>query len=134
MMLVNKYLIKASNDNFLTISNSGKILCNKSNEKEGEIFSLIYSGRYVSFKTKDGKYLSVSQSNYILADKDKIDDSERFEIEWLNEYWFILKCYNGLFVSTDKEGKLEANRKNTIVERFQLQLEESQTLQNFLGY
>ena len=111
--MLSRYVqLESSNNNFLSISQNGKLLLFDKNEKDCDIFIMKYEGRYVTFQTKAGKYLSATINGTIEADKDKIGENERFEIEWLDDEWFVLKSNNGNYISVQKDGKIDINQKN----------------------
>ncbi len=133
--MISQYIqLKASNNKFLSISQNGKLLFDKT-EKDCDIFTMKYEGKYVIFQTKAGKYLSASINGTLEADKDKVGGTERFEIEWLDEEWFALKSNNGNYISVQKDGKIDINQKNIEEnEKFKLILKNVETLIEFLRF
>ena len=134
-MLLSQYVqLKSSNNKFLSISQNGKLSCDKS-EKDCDIFIMKYEGRYVTFQTKAGKYLSVTINGTLEADKDKIGGTEIFEIEWLDDEWFALKLNNGNYISVQKDGKIDINQKNIEEnEKFKLIVKSVESLIEFLKF
>ena len=110
-MLTQKVGIKSFHGKYLTSSSGGKITCDKSDIKDNEIFILKQNEGFVTFKTKFWKYISVNSNSALEAEKDKVTESEKFEIEFLDNNKFHLKASNGFYVCATKEGKLEVNRK-----------------------
>ena len=135
MMLSQNVQLKSSNNKFLSVSQNGKsLLCDKS-EKDSDIFIMKYEGRYVTFQTKGGKYLSATVNGTLEADKDKIGGTERFEIEWLDDEWFVLKSNNGNYISVQKDGKIDINQKNIEEnEKFKLIVKRVESLIEFLCF
>ena len=103
--------LKSNNGKFLSLSSNGKLMCDKNDIKDCDIFTMKYEGRYVTFQTKTGKYLSASPTATLEADREKIGSAERFEIEWVDEDWFVLKANYGNYVSVQKDGKIEITQK-----------------------
>ena len=133
MMLSQYVQLKSSNNKFLSIQN-GILSCDKT-EKDCDIFIMKYEGRYVTFQTKGGKYLSATINGTIEAGKDKIGGTERFEIEWLDDEWFVLKLNNGNYISVQKDGKIDINQKNIEEnEKFKLIVKSVESLIEFLRF
>ena len=103
--------LKSYNGKFLSLSSNGKFMCDKNDIKDCDIFIMKYEGRYVTFLTKTHKYLSASPNATLEADREKIGSAERFEIEWVDEDWFVLKANYGNYVSVQKDGKIEITQK-----------------------
>ena len=109
-MLLGHYIaIKScNNDKYISISNDGKILFDQSDIKNCNIFIMRYQGKYITLQdNKTKKYISYnSYYNSLELNKDTIGDSERFEIEWINDDLFALKANNGCYISVKKMEKL----------------------------
>ena len=134
MMMSHYIALKSKNGKYLSISSNGKLMSDKNDIKDCDIFIMKYEGRYVTFKAKNGKYISAVNGT-LEADKDKIGSSERFEIEWLNEDWFALKSNIGLYVSIQKDGKIEVNQKNIVENaQFNLTVKNVESLFEFLRF
>ncbi len=126
--------LKSYNGKYLSMLSNGKLICDKNDIKDADILIMKYEGRYVTFKAKNGKYISAVNGT-LEADKDKIGSSERFEIEWLNEDWFALKSNIGLYVSIQKDGKIEVNQKNIVENaQFNLTVKNVESLFEFLRF
>ena len=133
-MMAHYVAIKSYNGKYLSMLSNGKIICDKNDIKDADILIMKYEGRYVTFKAKNGKYISAVNGT-LEADKDKIGSSERFEIEWLNEDWFALKSNIGLYVSIQKDGKIEVNQKNIVENaQFNLTVKNVESLFEFLRF
>ena len=133
-MMAHYVALKSYNGKYLSMLSNGKIICDKNDIKDADILIMKYEGRYVTFKAKNGKYISAVNGT-LEADKDKIGSSERFEIEWLNEDWFALKSNIGLYVSIQKDGKIEVNQKNIVENaQFNLTVKNVESLFEFLRF
>ena len=137
MMLGHYIAIKSCfNDKYLSLSNDGKIYFNQNDIKNCFILIMRYIGKYVTFQDKNNKYLSYNAYyNCLELNKDISGESERFEIEWLNEDWFALKSNIGLYVSIQKDGKIEVNQKNIVENaQFNLTVKNVESLFEFLRF
>ena len=133
-MMAHYVALKSYNGKYLSMLSNGKLICDKNDIKDADILIMKYEGRYVTFKAKNGKYISAVNGT-LEADKDKIGSSERFEIEWLNEDWFALKSNIGLYVSIQKDGKIEVNQKNIVENaQFNLTVNNVESLFEFLRF
>ena len=131
-MMSQYIIIKSYNGKYLSLSQNGKIMFDKYNNKEADTLIMNYIGRYITLKTK-GKYLSVTTNGTVEIDKDKVGSSERFEIEWLDDEWFILKSNYGYYFTVQKDGKLDANQKDIGPnEKFSLITKKVESLFEFL--
>ena len=135
-MLMSQYIIiKSYNGKYLSLSQNGKIMFDKYNNKEADTLIMNYIGRYVTLRTKSGKYLSANINGTIDTDKEKIGNNERFEIEWLDDDWFTLKSNYGYYLTIQKDGKLDANQKDIGPnEKFSLIEQKVESLFEFLTY
>ena len=103
--------------------------------KDNEIFILKQEDGYVTLKTKFGKYISVTSNSGLEAEKDKIGNNEKFEIDIKDNNQFTLKSYFGFYVSAQKDGKLEVNKKVASEnETFQFVLKKVESLTEFLKF
>ena len=128
-------IIKSYNGKYFSISQNGKLICDKNDVKEAEILTMKYEGRYITLQIKPGKYLSASINGSIEIDKDKVGNNERFEIEWMDEHWFALKTFYGYYISLQKEGRIEGTQKNIgNNEKFSLIVEKVESLCEFLNF
>ena len=133
-MMAHYVALKSYNGKYLSMLSNGKLICDKNDIKDADTLIMKYEGRYVTFKAKNGKYISAVNGT-LEADKDKIGSSERFEIEWLNEDWFALKSNIGLYVSIQKDGKIEVNQKNIVENaQFNLTVNNVESLFEFLRF
>ena len=133
-MMAHYVALKSYNGKYLSMLSNGKLICDKNDIKDADTLIMKYEGRYVTFKAKNGKYISAVNGT-LEADKDKIGSSERFEIEWLNEDWFALKSNIGLYVSIQKDGKIEVNQKNIVENaQFNLTVKNVESLFEFLRF
>ena len=128
--------IKAPNGKYLTSTSGGKIVFDKNDIKDNEIFVLKQDGGFVTFKTKFGKYISVtSNNNGLEAEKDKVTNSEKFEIDIKDNNKFTLKTSSGLYVSAQKDGKIELVKKQpSDNEAFQFIVKKIDSLTDFLKF
>ena len=135
-MLMSQYIIiKSYNGKYLSLSQNGKIMFDKYNNKEADTLIMNYIGRYVTLRTKSGKYLSASSNGTVEIDKDKVGNNERVEIEWLDDDWFTLKSNYGYYLTIQKDGKLDANQKDIGPnEKFSLIEQKVESLFEFLTY
>ena len=133
-MLTQYVGIRAFNGKYLTSTSGGKIFFDKNDMKDNEIFSLKQDGVNVTLKTKFGKYISVtSNNNGLEAEKDKVGNSEKFEIDIKDNNKFTLKTLSGLYVSAQKEGKIELVKKQpSDNETFQFVVKKVESLTDFL--
>ena len=135
MMLSQFILIKSFNSKYFSISQNGKLTCDRKDKKEAEILTMKYEGKYITLQIKPGKYLSASMNGIIDIDKEKVGNNERFEIEWLDEDWFTLKTSYGYYISLQKDGKIEGNQKNIgNNEKFSLIVQKVESLFEFLNF
>ena len=133
-MMAHYVALKSYNGKYLSMLSNGKLICDKNDIKDADILIMKYEGRYVTLKAKNGKYISAVNGT-LETDKDKIGSSERFEIEWLNEDWFALKSNIGLYVSIQKDGKIEVNQKNIVENaQFNLTVKNVESLFEFLRF
>ena len=133
-MLTQYVGIKAFNGKYLISTSGGKIVFDKNDIKDNEIFALKQDGSYVTLKTKFGKYISVtSNNNGLEAEKDKVGNSEKFEIDIKDNNKFTLKTLSGLYVSVQKDGKIELVKKQpSDNETFQFVVKKVESLTDFL--
>ena len=133
-MMAHYVALKSYNGKYLSMLSNGKLICDKNDIKDADILIMKYEGSYITFKAKNGKYISAVNGT-LETDKDKIGSSERFEIEWLNEDWFALKSNIGLYVSIQKDGKIEVNQKNIVENaQFNLTVKNVESLFEFLRF
>ena len=134
-MMSQYIIIKSFTGKYFSISQNGKLLCDKSDMKEAETLIMKYEGRYITLRIKPGKYVSLTINGAFEIDKDKVGNNERFEIEWLDEDWFALKTYYGFYFSVQKDGKVEANQKNVgNNEKFSLTVQKVESLFEFINF
>ena len=124
------------NDKYLSLSNDGKIYFNQNDIKNCFILIMRYIGKYVTFQDKNNKYLSYNAYyNCLELNKDISGESERFEIEWLNEDLFALKAYNGFYISVINDGIIDVSKKNiNINEQFFMTEQKEESILEFLGF
>ena len=124
------------NDKYLSLSNDGKIYFNQNDIKNCFILIMRYIGKYVTFQDKNNKYLSYNAYyNCLELNKDISGESERFEIEWLNEDIFALKAYNGFYISVINDGIIDVSKKNiNINEQFFMTEQKEESILEFLGF
>ena len=137
MMLGHYIAIKSCfNDKYLSLSNDGKIYFNQNDIKNCFILIMRYIGKYVTFQDKNNKYLSYNAYyNCLELNKDISGESERFEIEWLNEDIFALKAYNGFYISVINDGIIDVSKKNiNINEQFFMTEQKEESILEFLGF
>ena len=137
MMLGHYIAIKSCfNDKYLSLSNDGKIYFNQNDIKNCFILIMRYIGKYVTFQDKNNKYLSYNAYyNCLELNKDISGESERFEIEWLNEDIFALKAYNGFYISVINDGIIDISKKNiNINEQFFMTEQKEESILEFLGF
>ena len=140
-MLLGHYIaIKScNNDKYISISNDGKIFFDQSDIKNCIILIMRYQGKYITLQdNKTKKYISYNSyynSLELNKDKDTIGDSERFEIEWINDDLFALKANNGCYISVQKDGKIDINQKNiSECEKFSMTQQKEESLLEFLDF
>ena len=135
MMMSQYIIIKSYNGKYLSISQNGKIVFDKYNNKEADTLIMNYIGRYITLRIKSGKYLSATTNGTVEVDKDKAGNNERFEIEWLDNDWFTLKSNYGYYLTIQKDGKLDANQKEIGPnDKFSLIEQKVESLFDFLSY
>ena len=137
MMLGHYIAIKSCfNDKYLSLSNDGKIYFNQNDIKNCFILIMRYIGKYVTFQDKNNKYLSYNAYyNCLELNKDISGESERFEIEWLNEDIFALKAYNGFYISVINDGIIDVSKKNiNINEHFFMTEQKEESILEFLDF
>ena len=124
------------NDKYLSLSNDGKIYFNQNDIKNCFILIMRYIGKYVTFQDKNNKYLSYNAYyNCLELNKDISGESERFEIEWINEDLFALKANNGFYISVQKDGKVDVNQKYiSECEQFSMTEQKEESLMEFLNF
>ena len=124
------------NDKYLSLSNDGKIYFNQNDIKNCFILIMRYIGKYVTFQDKNNKYLSYNAYyNCLELNKDISGESERFEIEWLNEDLFALKAYNGFYISVINDGIIDVSKKNiNINEQFFMTEQKEESILEFLSF
>ena len=112
-MMLSKYIILKAfiNDKYLSLTKDGKILFDQNDIKKSDALKLRYEGKYVILKTKFG-HLSVNSTGNLEFINTEITDNERFEIEYIDENWFVLKANNRCYISVQNDGKINANQKN----------------------
>ena len=137
-MMFGQYIAIKScfNDKYLSLSNDGKIYFNQNDIKNCFILIMRYIGKYVTFQDKNNKYLSYNAYyNCLELNKDISGESERFEIEWLNEDIFALKAYNGFYISVINDGIIDVSKKNiNINEQFFMTEQKEESILEFLGF
>ena len=135
-MLTQYVGIKAFNGKYLISTSGGKIVFDKNDIKDNEIFALKQDGSYVTLKTKFGKYISVtSNNNGLEAEKDKVGNYEKFKIDIKDNNKFTLKTLSGLYVSAQKDGKIELVKKQpSDNETFQFFVKKVDSLTDFLKF
>ena len=99
-MLTQYVGIKSFHSKFLTSSSGGKLVCDKNEMKDNEVFTIRQEGAFITIKTKYGKYITVTSNGEIEADRDKVGNNEKFEIEFKDNNKFTLKSCFGNYVST----------------------------------
>ena len=138
MMLGHYIAIKSCfNDNYLSIANDSQIIFNQKNINNCYILIMRYEGKYVTFQDRNKiKYLSYDAfGNCLELNKDIPGESERFEIEWINEDLFALKAYNGFYISVINNGIIDVSKKNiSINEKFSMTEQKEENLFEFLGF
>ena len=134
-MMSHYIALKSKNGKYLSISSNGKLISDKNDIKDCDTFIMKYEGRYVTFQAKSKKYISTTMNGTIEIDKDKIGNTERFEIEWIDDDWFALKSFYGNYVSLQKDGKIDANQKSIgETEKFSLTVIKIESLFEFLQF
>ena len=134
-MMSQHIILKSYNGKYLSITPNGKIMFDKNNIKEADILIMNYIGKYITLRIKSGKYLSVTTNATVEIDKDKPGISERFEIEWLDNDWFVLKSNYGFYFTTQKDGRLDVNQKEIGPnEKFSLTVQKVESLFEYLNY
>ena len=138
MMLGHYIAIKSCfNDSYLSIANDSQIIFNQKNINNCYILIMRYEGKYVTFQDRNKiKYLSYDAfGNCLELNKDIPGESERFEIEWINEDLFALKAYNGFYISVINNGIIDVSKKNiSINEKFSMTEQREENLFEFLGF
>ena len=103
--------------------------------KDNEVFTIRQEGAFITIKTKFGKYVTVTSNGEIEADRDKIGNNEKFEIEFKDNNKFTLKSCFGNYVSAQKNGKLDVNKKQASdFETFQFVVKKVESLTEFLRF
>ena len=103
--------------------------------KDNEVFSIRQEGAFITIKTKFGKYISVTSNGEVEAEKDKVGNNEKFEIDIKDNNKCTLKSCFGNYVSAQKNGKLDVNKKQASdLETFQFIVKKVESLTEFLKF
>jgi hypothetical protein len=98
-----KYIIKASNMQYLAVTSDTTLLANQPNPEKAEVFEKVDLGNGKSaLRTLYGKY--VSDNNGLLkVNKNAAGESEMFEIVALDQLSATIKASSGKYVSCNPE-------------------------------
>jgi hypothetical protein len=100
-----KFILKASNGNYVTIAPNFTMIANQPESGSADVFEKIDLGNGKSaIKAPNGKFVSDdrSQNSLLFANRDQNGEWETFEIINLDELSVNLKTSAGAFVSGDR--------------------------------
>ena len=111
---ISHFKLKTAQNYYVTINQSSELLtANTLNEKEAEVFEVVYLRNGTALKASNGKFVSANfdLNGLVYANQDQAQDWENFYIIPIDKWKCNLLSYKGKFVSSDLrlDRKLIAN-------------------------
>jgi hypothetical protein len=113
--MADKFIIKASNSMYLSISSDSLLIANQPDPTKAEVFEKVDLGNgWMGIKTSGGKFLSDNQANESKVDaiRTKASTWEEFEIIALDQLTAVIRTSGGKYICADqsRDNVLFANR------------------------
>jgi hypothetical protein len=100
-----KFIIKASNQQYLTIAQDSILIANQPDPTKAEVFEKVDQGNgKIALMASTGKYVCADRSRNasMIVNRNYAGEWETFEIIYLDKTKINLKASNGKFVSADR--------------------------------